>query len=92
MCYVAQFVIPFLSLLGMNSVIIHTLRKRSDLLEAKNQGQGYGIGQKVGQSRSKSKSAERQIYAILILVEFSFFIFITPMCLFNVFGMIMDFN
>ena len=90
MCYVAQFVIPFLCLLAMNSVIIHTLRKRSDLLEAKNQGQGYGQGQKVGQSRSKSKSAERQIYAILILVAFSFFIFITPMCLFNVFGMIMD--
>ena len=26
MCYVAQFVIPFLCLLAMNSVIIHTLR------------------------------------------------------------------
>ena len=84
MCYVAQFVVPFLCLLAMNSVIIHTLRKRSDLIEANNQGQ------QAGQSRSKSKSAERQIYAILILVAFSFFIFITPMCLFNVFGMIMD--
>ena len=86
MCYVAQFVIPFLCLLSMNSFIIHTLRKRSDLIEGRKQGQG----QKECQPRSISKTTERQSYAILILVAFSFFIFITPMCLFNVFGMLMD--
>ena len=88
MCYVAQFVIPFLCLLTMNSFIIHTLRKRSDMIERQKQGQGQS--KKEGQSRSISKTTERQIYAILILVAFSFFIFITPMCLFNVFGMLMD--
>ena len=81
LCYVAQFVVPFFCLLTMNSFIIHTLRRRSR--------QQLGVGNQ-GQS-SRMKSSEKQIYAILLLVAFSFVIFITPMCLLNdVFAMFMD--
>ena len=76
LCYVAQFVVPFFCLITMNSVIIHTLRRRSS--------------QQLGQN-SKMKTSEKQIYAILLLVALSFVIFITPMCLLNdVFAMFMD--
>ena len=81
LCYVAQFVVPFFCLITMNSVIIHTLRKRSR--------QQLGVGNQ-GQN-SKAKTSEKQIYAILLLVAFSFVIFITPMCLLNdIFAMFMD--
>ena len=81
LCYVAQFVVPFFCLLTMNSFIIHTLRRRSR--------QQLGVGVQ-GQS-SRMKSSEKQIYAILLLVAFSFVVFITPMCLLNdVFAMFMD--
>ena len=72
--YVVQFVIPFVSLLSMNCVIIHTLRKRS-MSEMKpevrsDQGQGQS---------TKIKTSEKQTFAILLLVAFSFFILITPL-------------
>ena len=76
--YVIEFVIPFISLLSMNSVIIHTLRTRSLLKFSNVQAQGQG--QNEGQSQnSKTKNAERQIYFILLLVAFSFFILVTPL-------------
>ena len=71
--YVVQFVIPFISLLSMNSVIIHTLRTRSLLKVSNNEAQGQGQNQ--GHS-VKTKSIETQIYLILLLVAFSFFILI----------------
>ena len=81
LCYVAQFVVPFFCLLTMNGFIIHTLRRRSS--------QQLGVGSQ-GQS-SRMKSSEKQIYAILLLVAFSFVVFITPMCLLNdIFAMFMD--
>ena len=82
--YVIQFVIPFISLLSMNSVIIHTLRTRSLLKvsnnEAQGQGQGQGQAQNPGQPQiSKTKNTERQIYVILLLIAFSFFILVSPL-------------
>ena len=91
--YVVQFVIPFISLLSMNSVIIHTLRTRSLLKisnkEAKVQGQSQG--QNKGQI-SKDKSSETQIFLTLLLVAFSFFILITPLYAFVLFTQFVDFN
>ena len=72
--YVVQFAIPFVSLLSMNSVIIHTLRKRSNLIMKPEVRSDQGHGQ-----NSKIKTSEKQTYAILLLVAFSFFILITPL-------------
>ena len=67
--YVVQFIIPFVALLTMNSIIIHTLRTRNILKESMDQGQGQ---------YKKSKTSKKQIYIILLLVAFSFFVLITP--------------
>ena len=49
------FIFPFLSLLTMNSIIIHTLRKRSrlKLLEATDQGQTGGQNLKVNKLKNR---------------------------------------
>ena len=62
------FIFPFLSLLIMNSVIIHTLRKRSKqkLLSKTDQN-----GQKEGQ-QLKTKHQENQIITMLLLVTFAY--------------------
>ena len=62
---------PFILLLLMNSIIIHTLCKRSKL--NLNQVQGQSEGQK-----PKLKSNERQIIVMLLLVTFGFLVFVTP--------------
>ena len=62
------FAIPFILLLSMNSVIIHTLRKRSE-----NQGHN-----KSNNESNKSKQSEKQIYTMLLLVSFTFLILYTP--------------
>ena len=64
--------IPFTSLLIMNSVIIHTLRKRPSY-QIQGQGQGHGQGQ-----ANRIKQSERQIYVMLLLVTFAFLIFYIP--------------
>ena len=67
-------IFPFISLLTMNSVIIHTLRKRSKL-------------QLLGPRRTKMnlttwalnlKRSEKQIITTLLLITFSFLIFNFP--------------
>ena len=76
-----NFAFPFVFLLTMNSVIIHTIRKRlTDDVVTKlriqdpskseghnNKGQGQDI-----------KTSEKQIYIILILITFAFLILTTP--------------
>ena len=79
--YVVQFIIPFVSLLSMNSVIIHTLRKRSVLIMKPEVRSDQCQGQSLGQN-SKMKISEKQTYAILLLVAFSFFILTTPRYIF----------
>ena len=62
----------------MNSVIIHTLRKRSKLMltrsdtQIEGQGHNEGQGQNEGHS-SKMKSSDKQIVAMLLLVRVSNF-------------------
>ena len=61
------FIFPFLSLLIMNSVIIHTLRKRSKLpllgLRDHSQNEDQNL---------KSKNPEKQIINMLLLVTFAY--------------------
>ena len=86
--YVFQFAIPFVLLLTMNSVIIHTLRKRSAFTtrcESQDQDQGHG-------QKSNMKTSEKQIYAMLLLVAFSFFILITPLYVFILYSSFVDYK
>ena len=55
--------IPFLSLIIMNTVIIHTLQRRSQWVTSTSQGQSQNEG---------------QVYTTLLLVTFSFLILSTP--------------
>ena len=74
-----EFFMPFVLLLYMNSVIIHTLRKRHVLkakmnnVEGQGQDKGYGEGHVTG-----INSSERQIYVMLLLVTFGFLTLVTP--------------
>ena len=61
------FIFPFLSLLIMNSVIIHTLRKRSKLNILETSGESQGEAQ-----QQKIKQSERQIVTMLLLITFVF--------------------
>ena len=91
LAYLVQFAIPFVSLLSMNSVIIHTLRKRSMFIMKPEVRSDQGRGQSQGQN-SKIKTSEKQTYAILLLVAFSFFILITPIYIFLLYDIFVDFT
>ena len=74
--FVANFAFPFMSLLVMNSVIIHSIRKSSKIRGKRTaneecQGQGQGEGQ-------NARKSETQVFATLLLVTFAFLILITP--------------
>ena len=83
---IVNFIFPFISLLIMNSVIIHTLRTRS-LIVLKDQGQGRSEGQS-----SKLKNSEKQIYITLLLVTFGFLILSTPSYVFYFYRIVYDYK
>ena len=68
-----NFLLPFISLLIMNSVIIRTLHKRtqSNLIKSLR-------SQDQGQSEGHIKNTDEQIYTMLLLVTFSYLILTTP--------------
>ena len=70
--FVVNYALPFVLLLIMNSVIIHTLRQRSKMDLTRSEGQGQTEGQ-------KGKSSEKQIFTMLLLVTFGFLILTTPL-------------
>ena len=70
---IVTYFVPFILLLVMNSLIIHTLRRRSDFKVTVSEGQGHNESQS-----SKTKSSEKQIYIMLLLVSFGFLIFTIP--------------
>ena len=67
------FILPFVSLLTMNSVIIHTLRQRSKMNLTDVEGQGQSEGQK-----SKHRNSDRQVFTMLLLVTFAYLILTVP--------------
>ena len=83
--FTIQFVFPFVSLLVMNSVIIHTLRKR---LKFQKENEIQKSFQTEGE---KGKSSEAQVYAILLLVTFAFLILVTPGYIFFILNLVIDF-
>ena len=91
--FVLNFAFPFLSLLVINSVIIHTLRNRSRFGLRIDQGQGQGQGQGKGQGQDgKLKNSEKQIYLTLLLITFGFLVLSTPSYAFNISQLIYNYN
>ena len=88
MSLIVHFVLPFILLLIMNSVIIHKLRTRSIATPEITQTQHS----QDGISKLRSKNSEIQVFVILLLVTFSFLILTTPAYLFFLFVMLMDFS
>ena len=83
--FTINFVVPFVSMLVMNSVIINTLWKRSSFID--------DHSTEVNQDRIKgtgSKSSERQVYVILLLVTFGFLILSTPSYILFLYMMAVD--
>ena len=70
---IIMFIFSFISLLTMNSVIIHTLRKRSklDILGSATQDNNEG-------HNVKTRHPEKQIFTLLLLVTFVFLALNTP--------------
>ena len=84
--FVIQFALPFVSLLAMNSVIIHTLRTRITFRKESE------IQKSFQSEGEKSKNSETQIYAILLLVTFAFLILVTPGYIFFILNLVIDFT
>ena len=64
---IITFIFPFVSLLTMNSIIIHTLRKRSKFNILASAGEI-----EIADKSLKSKQPEKQIFTMLLLVTFVF--------------------
>ena len=69
-CIVA-FVIPFVSLLSMNSVIIHKLRTRSILTKKESRKSG-------STDMLPRKNSDTQVLIMLLIVTFGFLVLVTP--------------
>ena len=85
--FTVNFIFPFVALLIMNSVIIHTLRKRSKL--AMVEGHGKSEGQT---AKMKLKNSERQIYSMLLLVTFGFLTLSTPVYIMTLYVNVVNFR
>ena len=85
---IVNYIIPFILLIKLNSVIIHTLRNRPMVgVTCQGQSQGQNEGQ-----RPKVKSSEKHIYVILLLVTFGFLILSTPSYVFCLLQMVYNYN
>ena len=73
--FVLSFMLPFILLLSMNSVIIHKIRTRSILGGNLNTNDKQRTIQKQGAS---VKNSNGQVFAVLLLVTFAFLILVTP--------------
>ena len=89
--YVISFALPFCLLLMMNTVIIHTLRKRSMLNLRITECHGHIEGEGQPQSQTLKKS-EKQVYATLLLVTFGFLILITPAYMLFLYSNLVDYR
>ena len=85
---VVNYLLPFVLLLSMNSVIIHTLHKRSSKLT---KSSDFKRGKTKNQS-SRIQGTDRQIYIILLLVTFGFLILASPAYIFFFYQMFYDYD
>ena len=78
--------IPFVVLMSLNSVIIHTLRVRSKSMLT---------GPKsIEQTKNepKMKNTEKQIVMMLLLVSFSYLILMIPICTYSIYAAVADYT
>ena len=85
MSFVIQFIIPFVLLLLMNSIIIHKIRTRSVFKQEKGSTEN-------STENSKTKNPESQMFAILLLVTFAFLMLTTPSYVFFLYVRIVDYT
>ena len=83
--FTMNYVLPFLMLLIMNSVIIHSLRMRSKWSRKSLDNQSQG-------KENQTKSLERNIYITLLLVSFTFVFLTFPIILFTISLMVFDYT
>ena len=86
-----NIVVPFTSLLTMNGFIILALAERSKLLSIDSENQVQGHNQSQGQG-GRMSSSEKQIYITLLLVTFSFLIFMAPSWFSIIYYMFVDYK
>ena len=67
------FILPFVCLLTMNSIIIHTLRQRSKLNLLGSEGQVHSEGHNF-----RHRQSDRQVFTMLLLVTFGCLILTIP--------------
>ena len=84
--FLVDFALPFVLLLGMNSVIIHKLRTRSLATKIQNNDDS-----RHGNREASSKNSDGQVFAILLLVTFGFLVLVTPAYSFFLYVMVVDF-
>ena len=92
--FIIHYALPFVLLLSMNCVIIHTIRSSAKFrtkLDPVPEKNSHGQGQSQGQI-AKTKSSENQVYIVLLLVAFGFLILTTPGYLLFLFIMVVDFT
>ena len=82
---IINFFLPFVLLLMMNSVIIHTLRKRSQFNISRSGGQSHNEGQ-------APKQSDIQVYVTLLLVTFGFLMLTAPSYALFVYVMFYDYQ
>ena len=82
--FVINYVLPFLLLLSMNSVIIHKIRLRKF-------GAISDSGNHQGQGQPR-RNSEGQTFAILLLVTFALLILTTPAYMFFIYIQVVDFT
>ena len=87
---VLNFFLPFLLLLIMNSVIIHTLSQQTKWSTTMSAGQNQGQGQTEGHS-VKIKQAEKQVTVTLLVVTFAFLLLMTPSGSILIYVLVYDF-
>ena len=87
--FAVNFLLTFVFLLTMNTVIIHTLRKRAKkmLISSDNKVKDQG-----GSKITKIRSSEAQIYVTLLLVTFGFLILTTPTYVLSLFIPVVNFS
>ena len=81
--FVINYALPFILLLSMNSVIIHTIRQRSSGFLSNEEGRNQVVGR---------KGSEAQTFAILLLVTFTLLISTTPAYMFFIYIQVVDFT
>ena len=87
--FAVNFLLPFVFLLTMNTVIIHTLRKRAKLMLISSDAAVKGQN---GSKNTKMKSSEAQIYVTLLMVTFGFLILTTPPYVLSLFIPVVNFS